>query len=449
MAKQQKSLFDFFAKKNESSAAVAVEAAAAAANERGMGKEELPLVVLSSSVAPNSAPTASTAFGVTPSAGESSRADSNETVPPRADAEGRRSNAALGTCCGAKRWRSAVQTSLDFGQSDAGGVTKCRLCGMVFNATVKEDVCLHARCCTALSSSSPSPSWAKKSRCGTEATDAWLASELLGKSLESMVHHQRRGAAKAPARCSSGDFCVRLPESVDDEFMCYVFDCSKRGFAEDAVAIRLAEALRFPDVVLPAAAYCLVVMLHRRAGRLLCAVAGRPSTREQDPALVVRRDKDGTTTRCGTRTCVTFCDVPYVWCQRDAVLAASASDWWPARTVAALQSTGAAVRDFFSQRGGGHAEEQQQRLHTLVDAALHRSVMALGRHVVYGHALSPRAQFSYDNVALREDVLDRVAAVTACDNDGEDASPLFTHAGGCGDVANDAESELSVVSYGD
>lgn len=327
----------------------------------------------------------------------------------------------------AKRLRSAVQTSLDFGQSNVDGVATCGLCGMIFNVTVEEDVRLHRRCCAASSRK-------KGSRQFADCPDAWLSSEQLSKALDSIAGPRRRRG------CAAKEFCTRVQESADDEFIVYVLDCSGPKFAEDAVVRQLLEALQFFDLLFAAAAYTLVVVMHRRAGRLLCAVAGRPSTREQDPALVLRPGGDGAPTRCHTQSCVTLCDVPYVWCQRDAALAASSADWWTTQTASALRSTRSAVRDFFC-RGGGRVGDERERLRGLVDSALRRALRTLGRRVAYGHALCPRLQFSYDRGALRDDVLSRLDAVTSVG----DSGALYTH----DDGAVDSGDGLSVVSYGD
>ncbi|KAF8276231.1 hypothetical protein BCY84_00477 [Trypanosoma cruzi cruzi] len=344
---------------------------------------------------------------------------------------------------GARSPQAAVQTSLDFGQNNAGGVLKCGLCGMLFNFTVKEDIRIHERCCNALSSGSVSATMI--GRQFADGLDMWIASEQLGKALEGVAQPKRRSQAvrDSTRKCTPEEFCTRVQETSDSELVLYVFDCSKKDCVEDAVFRRLVESLQFSDVLSCASAYCLVSVVYRHAGCLLCAVAGRPFTRQQDPVLLLRDSGDSTVTHCYTRSCMTFCDVPYVWCQSVAVLESTARDWWLTKTVAAMQSTRLAIQDFFYPTKRN--DNTQQRLHALLESALRCAVTTLGRHVSYGHTLCPRSEFSYDCSALSVDVLSRVDSVTACI---DSERPLYTHNNGC-DALVDSESSLSVVSYGD
>ncbi|KAH9599130.1 N-acetyltransferase ESCO [Trypanosoma melophagium] len=356
---------------------------------------------------------------------------------------------------GQKRQRPAVQTSLDFGQREVAAATTCGHCGMFFNAAIDADVRLHRRCCTGITAR-------RSAVADTHAT--WLASTQLAKALVGLVRPQRGGAGRENGNnnnnnnnsisnsSSGGVFCTRLQQkSHSDEFVCYVMDCTRRGFAEDVVISRLVEALQFTDVVLSAASYTLVAVVHQRAERLICAVAGRPSTRQQEPLLLLQERREGDIPiRCRTKSSVTFCDVPYVWYQQETVLAATAAEWRSTQTAASLVSTRTAVQEFFNppERGEGGQQKQkqkQQQLRTLVDTALHRALTTLGRHVTYGHALCPRSEFSYDCGVLYEDVLNRVDNVTMCSG----AVSLYTHTDECDDGASESENELSIVSYSD
>ncbi|RNF21908.1 uncharacterized protein Tco025E_03238 [Trypanosoma conorhini] len=341
----------------------------------------------------------------------------------------------------ARHPQAAVQTSLDFGQRNAGGVMTCGLCGMLFNFTATEDIRLHERCCTALSSGNSGAS--KTGRLRADDRDAWLASAQLGKALEGLALPKRRGQAvrESTRRCTAGEVCAMVHESSGKELVLYVFDGSKQDCVKDAVFRRLVEALEFSEVMLCAAAYSLVTVVHGHTGRLLCAVAGRPSTREQDPVLMLGKSEGCAATRCYTRSCATFCDVPYIWCQCDAALEAMEADWWHTKTMAALQPARLAVQDFF--RCTKRLEPKRQRLHALVDTALRSALKTLGRHVSYGHTLCPRSGFSYDRNVVSSDVMRRVDAVTECS---DAAAPLYTHADDH-DALVDSEAELSVVSY--
>ncbi|EKF32824.1 hypothetical protein MOQ_003314 [Trypanosoma cruzi marinkellei] len=341
-----------------------------------------------------------------------------------------------------RRPQGGVQTSLDFGQNNAGGVLKCGLCGMLFNFTVKEDIRIHERCCSALSSGSVSVTMIG-GQCA-DSLDSWIASEQVGKALEEVAQPRRRSQAvrDSTRKCTAEEFCTRIQETSDSELVLYVFDCSKQDCVEDAVFRRLVEALQFSDVLLCASAYCLVTVVHRHAGCLLCAVAGRPFTRQQDPVLLLRNSEDSTVTHCYTRSCMTFCDVAYVWCQSVAVLEAMATDWWLTKTVTAIQSTRLAIQDFFHPTR--RKDKTQERQQALLESALRCAVRTLGRHVSYGHRLCPRSEFSYDCSTLSSDVLSRVDSVTACI---DSERPLYTHNNGC-DALVDSENSLSVVSYG-
>ncbi|ORC93309.1 uncharacterized protein TM35_000011860 [Trypanosoma theileri] len=345
---------------------------------------------------------------------------------------------------GSKRQRAAVQTSLDFGQRDVAAAKTCGRCGMFFNAAIDADVRLHRRCCT----------MAARSDAVANTHAAWLASAQLAKAFVTLVRPQRGGTGRENGTTShsssSGGFCTRLQESHSDEFVCYVMDCSRRGFAEDALVSRFVEALQFTDVVLTAASYTLVAVVHHRAERLLCAVAGRPSTRQQEPQLLLQQRSEGDIPiRCCTKSSVTFCDVPYVWCQEEAVLAATATEWKTTQTTASLLSTRTAVENFFNRtercEGGQQQQQKQQQLRKLVDTALSRALTTLGRHVTYGHALCSRSQFSYDCGVLSENVLNRIDTVTMCNG----AVSLYTHTEDYNDEISESENELSIVSYSD
>ncbi|ESL07256.1 hypothetical protein TRSC58_05059 [Trypanosoma rangeli SC58] len=434
--KRQRSLFDFFPKRRVTALAAVVAAAAPAAPEAENDEidEPPPLASARSKIAtPQAVSGACGRVAVSPT-------DAIESVDNSATNVFHTSLCCLDT---PRRTQAAVQTFLDFGQNNAGGTMKCSLCGMVFNFTVTEDIRIHERCCTALFSGKSGAS--KKGKQRADGLEAWLASAQLGKALEGLLQPKRRGQAvrESLRKCTNGEFCTRVQESSHKELVLYVFDGSKQDCVKDVVFRRLVEALEFSEVMLCAAAYFLVAVVHCHTGRLLCAVAGKLSTREQDPVLILGKSECCTVTRCHTRSCVTFCDVPYVWCQRDAVLEATIADWWHPDTVAALQPTRVAIQDFFQCTK--QQEKNQQRLHVLVDTALRCAVTTLGRHVSYGRTLCPRSEFSYDCNTLSSDVLGRVEVVTACINA---EAPLYTHTDGH-DAFGDSDAELSVVSYGE
>ncbi|CBH15317.1 hypothetical protein, conserved [Trypanosoma brucei gambiense DAL972] len=327
-----------------------------------------------------------------------------------------------------KRPRSGAQTCLDFGQSDIGGVTTCRICGMIYNAVMPEDIRLHRRFCR--------PQALSNKRCKElDAADGhcvWLASRDVIVQLDRLAGSQRQNLAmQRRYRAGAAPVCLKVQESTADEFICYVLECGARGLARSTVVSRFVEALQFDDVTLQGESdYCLVAVVQVYLERLVCVVAGRPVARTHEPTLLPY--KKHCETALGGKQYLetsqkTLCDVPYIWLQSELVLATTWRGCLQQQIAPAVKSQRDVTRDFFKCRGMASEKkfEDLQQTRSLGDAALSRALSTLGRHVTYGCALCPRRQFSYDSSVVNESMLHRVAGVMGCD----DVSTLYTHTG--------------------
>nr|CCC93503.1 conserved hypothetical protein [Trypanosoma congolense IL3000] len=327
---------------------------------------------------------------------------------------------------GTKRPRNVVQTCLDFGQSNVGGITTCRLCGMIYNVTLVEDVRLHKRRCHRKMTS-------KNGEVGAVLDDfrAWASSDTAVKQLEklSQVKHPKGDCGRG-TRGGIRSLCRRVQDSLLDEFVCFVFDCASRDFLRHKISGILAEALQFSDIVLtPEVSYCLVVVVHLHYNRLVCAVAGRSSSRRQKPAPQNHGERRGVglaETHCVKRPHATLCDVPYAWLQEASVLMDARKNSQGAELLFDAKPQQPTARDFFNISESSRRERQRcelQRINSLVNIALGRALATLGRHVIYGCALCPLTQFSYDSDTLDKTFLDRISeSLTNGHNS------LYTHA---------------------
>ncbi|KAG8347117.1 hypothetical protein TRVL_02063 [Trypanosoma vivax] len=297
---------------------------------------------------------------------------------------------------GGKRARDCVQTCLDFGQTDVGGVVTCSSCGMMYNLTLPDDVRLHKRAC--------------RRNCRNDAE--WLASSQCVQQLDKLTQQasQERSGRKS-TQDSIVISCSRITDSVGGEFTSYVFDCTTKHFAKKAVMRRLVEALCLAEVLTSAIEVTfLVVVAHVVSLRLVAAVAGSAATREQASVLVANEQDCGESQirRCSRTTHRTLCDVSFIWLQNESVFPSSLINGRHTTLETQFTPASEVVATFF--RSPVHKKTPRSGARLLVNTGLEHALAVLGRHVLYGCTLCPSTQFSYDAGKICRETLDRVGA---------------------------------------
>jgi len=360
-----------------------------------------------------------------------------------------------------------TQTYLDLGQTAVMQVgTTCALCGMLFTQEA-EDLLLHRRLCRRLQP--PTTAGGRRRGPCSKAKDpssdepsafAPASVSVLEGALRHLSRHVGNGAPGCE-RLLSDPLCPRLGDTT------YILRCGKLAVLKTPGVADLIQLLGFHAALLEAIDYTVVALVSKRWGRVLCAVAGRPRTREQDPQLVLRPRPDGTT-QYFTRKEFTFCDVDYVWLA----------------PVAAVQRHDAAFRtnllafsgpfaNFFASNAAKEETRAQdhQRVASELYMAFHDALVALANQVIYGHPLDPVSQLSFsasifeashtDSSATKEgiisqEMLRRCLGGHHARDGGDDALPaIFIHATEDSDDSQSDElsvsqlsaSRLSVVSY--
>lgn len=362
-----------------------------------------------------------------------------------------------------------TQTYLDLGQTAVMQVgTTCALCGMLFTQDA-EDLRLHKRLCRRLQQ--PATAGGRRRGPGSKAKDsssdepsAFAPASV--RVLEGALLHLRRHVGSGAPGCErllSDPLCPRLGDTT------YILRCGKFAVLKTPGVADLIQLLGFHAALLEAMDYTVVALVRKTWGRVLCAVAGRPRTREQDPQLVLRPRPDGTT-QYFTRKEFTFCDVDYVW----LAPAAAVQRHDAASRTNLFAFSGPSANLFASKAAKEEARAQDyRRVASELNVAFHDALVALANQVVYGHPLDPVSQLSFsasifeashtDSSATKEGIISQemlrqcLGAHHAQDGGGDALPALFTHSTESSDdslsdelsVSQLSTSTLSVVSYTD
>ncbi|CAD2222979.1 zinc-finger of acetyl-transferase ESCO, putative [Angomonas deanei] len=259
------------------------------------------------------------------------------------------------------------QTFLDFGQSSGIGV-RCPHCSMLYTA-LEEDRAFHQKYCARVKKEKQQNSGNKK-QSQQDGNLYRLCTTVFANLSKSKGKIKEEGAVTVHSP----------PQSP--HLSCYLLRCHKKGVTADKHVQTLLSSVGFFDALLEIAEYSVAFVLDSELRVVLAAVAGRPSTREQDPQII----QTGPNAYRRQQT-FTFFDINYIYLPPPLSL--------PERELPAPLRANKVEQLFHPPSTAAKDAERRGRAAVVLTHSVQLALGTLASHILYGESLSPQQHFSY------------------------------------------------------